>query len=190
WLGGCDRVSGAPPASTTTAATPVHAGDPSATSDACPSQVPGTTVTAADIEGGAALTFTSTGDVADLRRRVRRMAEMHNLYHGAGGVMMAGDSAPPHWGGASPDHEGGMMDRGRMVGGMMGRGWRLPAATASVEDLDGGARLIYRTANPSDIEALRDHARTRAGRMVNGACPAISSDSGQATSPAGEHQER
>lgn len=55
----------------------------------CPMEVPGTTVTATDIEGGVALTFaTSTGDVDELRQRVHRVAEMHNQRHGEGGRMM------------------------------------------------------------------------------------------------------
>lgn len=60
----------------------------------CPMQVPGTTVTATDIEGGVALTFaTSTGDVDELRQRVHRIAEMHNQRQGQGGRMMPAATA-------------------------------------------------------------------------------------------------
>lgn len=58
----------------------------------CPMQVEGTTVRAEDVDGGVALVFTTTGDVAELRRRVAHMAEMHERRHGEGkgGMMGAG----------------------------------------------------------------------------------------------------
>ena len=52
--------------------------------DLCPMEVPDATVRAEDIEIGAALVFTTSGiyggDIADLRRRVREMADIHNHY--------------------------------------------------------------------------------------------------------------
>jgi hypothetical protein len=52
--------------------------------DLCPMEVPGATVRAEDIETGAALVFVTSGiyggDIADLRRRVREMADIHNHY--------------------------------------------------------------------------------------------------------------
>ena len=54
--------------------------------DMCPAEVPGTQVAAADTADGAAMTFTTTGDVASLRQRVHHMAEMHD--HMMGGGMM------------------------------------------------------------------------------------------------------
>ncbi len=45
----------------------------------CPMKVEGTTAVASEVEGGMGLSFTTTtGNVAELRQRVRRMAEMHN----------------------------------------------------------------------------------------------------------------
>src|SRR5436305_9057260 len=44
----------------------------------CPMQVSGTTVQAEDTSSGAALVFKTTGDVSELRNRVRHMADMHN----------------------------------------------------------------------------------------------------------------
>jgi hypothetical protein len=41
----------------------------------CPMKVEGTTVRAQDVEGGASLVFTTTGDVAELRERVHAHAE-------------------------------------------------------------------------------------------------------------------
>jgi hypothetical protein len=64
----------------------------------CPLQVPGTTVRAEEVQGGSAMVFSTTGDVAELRRRVAAMAAMHNEHAGKGCPMMAmhgqSDSAP------------------------------------------------------------------------------------------------
>lgn len=43
----------------------------------CPLAVPATTVRSEETEGGASLTFVTSGDVAELRRRVAAMAKMH-----------------------------------------------------------------------------------------------------------------
>lgn len=143
----------------------------------CPMQVPTTTVKSADVDGGVALAFaTRTGDVAELRQRVRRMAEMHNHQHPDGGMMMGGHgpdvAAAEHarGSGAGPGHAADG-HRGMMMGG----GMMMPAATASVEDIDGGARLVLRPKEAGKLEALREHARLRAERMANGECPMMSS---------------
>lgn len=49
--------------------------------DACPMTVAGTSVVAEDVDGGAALVFHTTGDVAALRTRVAAMVEHHNGMH-------------------------------------------------------------------------------------------------------------
>lgn len=53
----------------------------------CPMMVKGTMVTAADTADGAALVFTTTGDVAALRTKVAAMAEKHSAMHAGGKVM-------------------------------------------------------------------------------------------------------
>jgi hypothetical protein len=145
-------------------------------------QVAGATVSAADTDRGAALVFvTKTGDVADLRKRVRQMAEWHNQHH-SGPMMM----------GAGQDGGYGMMGRGRgMMGrgdgtmgrgrGMMGRGmmghgdggYGMPMVpvTASVEDVEGGARLVFVPKDAAQLATLRAHVQERATRMAPGECP-------------------
>ena len=59
----------------------------------CPMQLEGVTVKANDVEGGAQLVFSTTGDVAELRRRVAHMAEMHA--HGGQCPMMSMHAAAP-----------------------------------------------------------------------------------------------
>ncbi len=141
----------------------------------CPMQVSGTTVAATDLEGGIGLAFaTKGGNVAELRQRVGRMAEMHNNPR-SGGMMMGEHGAPAsgdggeHQHGADPGagHVGG--GRGGMMmgdGGMM-----MPAATASMEDIEGGARLILRPNDPAQLAALQEHVRMKAQRMAGGECP-------------------
>lgn len=69
--------------------------DPMAMEGSCPLELAGTSVRATDVDGGAALEFTTTGDVAELRKRVAHMAEMHAKMGGEmmGGGMMGGAGA-------------------------------------------------------------------------------------------------
>jgi len=123
----------------------------------CPMAVTGTTARAEDVEAGAALAFTTTGNVAELRRRVTHMVEMHEKHHGEGhGASMGGA------------HEG-QMGEGN---GMMGEGGgMMPPATARSEEIEGGARLIFTPRNAADLPKLRDHARQHAEKMASGQCP-------------------
>ncbi len=67
--------------------------------DSCPMAVAGTSVRAEEVAGGTAMVFTTTGDVAELRRRVTAMADMHNKKGAEGCPMMtmhegASESSP------------------------------------------------------------------------------------------------
>lgn len=71
----------------------------------CPMSVTGTTVTASNTVNGGALTFTtSSGEVAELRARVRAMAKVHGEHHA--GSAMNGASTPLSWATVT-DVEGG-----------------------------------------------------------------------------------
>jgi len=145
--------------------------------DMCPMQVPGTTVAATDVEGGIGLAFTTNrGKGDDLQQRVRRLAEMHNN-QGNSGMMMRehGGPAPAtgfehqHGAGSGVGNEGGSKGGMMMKGGMI-----MPAATASVEYIESGARLILRPNDPAHLAALQEHVRVKALRMAGGECPMIS----------------
>lgn len=124
--------------------------------DSCPMAVEGTTARAEDVEGGAALAFTTTGDVAELRRRVAHMVEMHEMHHGEGhGAMMGGGP-------------------GQGQGAMMGEGMKMPPATARSEEIEGGARLVFMPKDPANLPQLREHARQHAEKMASGQCPMMS----------------
>jgi hypothetical protein len=148
----------------------------------CPFAMPGTQVRAEDTPDGASLVFTTTGDAAAVRSRVRQMAEHHNQMandagpmggrgkgpSGARGVTDAG-AAPPPMGpfGMGEGMTGGGRERDRtMRGGMMG--W-VPSQ-ASVEDVPGGARLTLVPTSPADLQPLRIRTQWHAQRMATGPC--------------------
>jgi hypothetical protein len=135
----------------------------------CPMTVEGTTARAEDVDGGAALAFTTTGDEAELRRRVAHMAEMHQKHHGQGhGAMMDGDEGKDRMGDGK---------------GMMGGGMSMPPATARSEEIAGGARLVFTPQDPADLPKLREHAHQHAEKMASGQCPMMSMPGPGAAAP-------
>lgn len=185
-LAGCASTSGARSELPTSAAAAPGTGDQAGMmAGMCPMQVPGTTVAAVDVEGGVGLSFTTrTGDVAELRQRVYSMAEMHDQ---RGGHMMASHGTPAPGGDAEHQHgaQAGAGHEGDDQGGMMmGGGMMMPAATASVEDIEGGARLILQPKDPAQLGALREHVRMKSQRMAAGECPMRSLGSGGEPAPA------
>jgi hypothetical protein len=114
--------------------------------------VPGTHVAAADAVNGETLMFTTTGQVAELRTRVREMAEMHNRHHADSGA-----------------HEG------MLAGGVTGAGHAVASATmppswATVMDVEDGATLVLAPSAPADLEKLKSAVRMRAQRMEQDGC--------------------
>ena len=120
---------------------------------ACPMNVPGAKVTAIDTATGEKLAFTTTGDVAALRSKVRRMAEMHNQHHAAGGThdgMMAG----------------GMMGSGKGMEGKV----KVPPSSAAVTDIENGASIALTPLAPADLQQLQTAVRTHANHMEKDGC--------------------
>lgn len=150
----------------------------------CPMQVEGTSAMAEDVEGGAALAFTTTGDVAELRRRVAHMANMHNRHggaeHGHGMGMHSRQGSPDqgHRHDGSPA-QGGEARGGGMHDGMMMGGSMMPAANARSEEIEGGARIVLTPRDPTELTVLREHARHMADRMASGQCPMMSMQDGE-----------
>jgi len=142
--------------------------------DMCPMQVPGTTVTATDIEGGVGLAFTTkSGSVEEVRQRVQQMAETHNNKHSGG--MMAEHGAPAS--ASDDDHQHGAGHGSHGQDGMMMGDKMMPPATALVEDIEGGARLNLRPNDPAQLAALQEHVRMKAQQMTSGECAMMSSSS-------------
>lgn len=125
--------------------------------DQCPLSAEAVQIEVSDTDNGVALTFiTTSGEVADLRPRARYMAEMYTLQSAQRAMM-----------GHQMDGDHG---RG-MVGGV--RHGLMPAATATVEDVEGGARILLVPVDPSLLESLREHARRHGERMQAGECPML-----------------
>ncbi len=130
----------------------------------CPMVVQGADVTVADTKDGVVLTFTTDqGDVDELRQRVQYMAQMYEMHGGRGHMMWHHMEGWHHMG---PYHHGGP---GMGMGYMGGYG-PMPAASAAVTTIDKGARLELKPTYPSQLEALREHARWQQERMHEGAC--------------------
>jgi hypothetical protein len=123
-------------------------------------------IVASDTNDGAAIAFTTTGDVAGLRMRVRRMADMRNRM--AGGMMGTSEGDGMR-GGGDAGMRGGGMQRG---GGMM---QDAVPARASVEDIPGGARLVLIPADPARLATLREQTHAQVAMMQRGECPMMQS---------------
>jgi hypothetical protein len=124
--------------------------------DACPMAVKGTAVQMANTSDGISMTFTTTtGDVTDLRSRVRAMADRMNARSSQGmgmgtgmhGAMMGGADAGP----------GMMMGHGMMM---------MPAVRAQVEDVEGGARLRVTPVDASKLADMREHMQRHVEMMT------------------------
>lgn len=116
----------------------------------CPMAVPGTQVVADDTPDGEAITFTTSSDrVAELRSRVHAMAELHNRRMQAGGMGSTGS------GSASAEQGPMQLPRPEMP----------PPSRATVEDVDGGARVVVTPNDPSDAGQLRTVLRVHAEHM-------------------------
>lgn len=158
------------------AAAPVAASPatpPAATADAalmqtCPMVVPGTQVAVSNTAAGEALTFTTaSGDVAELRRRVHAMAEMHDRHHATGAAMEHGHGDMGHGGGMMGP---GMMGGGQGTGGHGTNELAIPPSRAAVEDVGGGARIVVTPDDPADLEKLRSAVRMHAKHMQEHGC--------------------
>lgn len=120
----------------------------------CPMAVPGTSVAAQDTPEGEAITFsTSSGDVNELRRRVRTMSEMHDGHH------MGGDTASMGQGAG-----------GSAMGSDVHESMTAPTSRATVSDVEGGARVDIVPVDPTQVEQVRAAARTHAEHMQREGC--------------------
>jgi hypothetical protein len=150
---------------TTTPTKTATADDPS-----CPVSVAGTSVTVEDAANGAALVFVTTGDVAEVRKRVATLAAMHNEHHSAMGPLPDGtDAGGGHAGHDAHAHHGGAGGGGGgahagHAGGMIG-----VHSKATAADIDGGAKVTF-VANGGDVGKLQSELRMHAQHLAGGTC--------------------
>ena len=143
----------------------------------CPERIPGARTELEEVPGGIAVEITTDrqAEIPELRRRVERLARMHEerqAMHGGmrgGGVdggMMEGrrDEVPS-------DERQPTAGRTRRPGaGMRGMG-PMMSADSRVEEIPSGARLVITTESASDVERLREHVRMHVARMEAHECP-------------------
>lgn len=157
-------------------------------------RVEGTTVTAVDTETGVALAFTTSGDVAELRRRVAAMAEhkkkMMSKGHGQMGKMHSEKGMQEHGQGATGEHQHGDKAQNDEGSGCSccshGAGMHGPRIehTVQVVEIAGGAQLVLTPKQSSDLAALREQVREKSKMMQEGKCPMMK---GHGSGPAHEH---
>lgn len=115
----------------------------------CPLGVPGTVVVAEETADGIDLTFTTRGFTDELRARAREAAAMH----GPGARQGIGHGGHHGEGG----HHGLM-------------GLQLPPARATVDDVEGGARLHLIPSDGADRDVLVRKAKERVKDMTAASC--------------------
>ena len=107
----------------------------------CPMAVPGTEVSATDAVNGETITFTTKGQVTELRNRVREMAAIHNQHHAVSKApegMLGGDTMSPSF--------------------------------ATVIDVENGSSILLTPSHPADLQKLQADVRMRAHRMRLNGC--------------------
>lgn len=151
----------------------------------CPMEVQGTTVQAENVEGGAALVFMTSGDVDDLRERVRHYAAMQEAAGMRSEQMgMQGTTGPDatrEEAGAkaadpmSEQQPGDMQTGGETPGaGGMEAADGMPQVNTRVEDVEGGARLIFIPMESTALDAVRTEVQDQALSLTGGQCPQMS----------------
>jgi hypothetical protein len=103
-------------------------------------------ITVAETPEGAAMVFAAKRDVADVRLGVRRMAIIHETVQGMVGTVSTETADLPN----------------------------LVAAHALVQDIDGGAQLLFVARDAESVPAVREEARRHAELVMLGQCATLS----------------
>ena len=137
-----------------------------ARAESCPLAVAGTTSSTEDTVDGVVVAFSTTrpGDIAELRRRVDKLAAAHNSMKGGAAEDLS--AAPPQAPGptAPPETTGaGEAKAESAAGGKLD-------SEASAETSEQGVRLVLRPRDPAQLDSMRDHLRKEADDLVQGVC--------------------
>ena len=128
----------------------------------CPMALQGAQIAVSDTQDGVTLAWTtSNSNVADLRTRVRYMAQMYATHQGHGAMM---------WHRMHGEGMGHGQGRGEVRRAQMESGDPMPAASSTVTDTDNGASIEFRPSDPLQLQALREHVRSHQQRMHAGEC--------------------
>ena len=141
---------------------PKQASRPEAASD-CPTALPGAQLRSEVTADGVALVFTTSGgDAGELRDRVQRMADRHNA---AQVPLVEQDPAR-----APGETSSGMTSTEGAHGmDMHGAGKDVPSR-AAVEEISGGARVVFTPTDPAQVGILREHIRVHGKEMAETGC--------------------
>jgi hypothetical protein len=140
----------------------------------CPLALPDAQMVSEVTADGVALVFRTTGggDPAELRARVHQMAERHNEAQ-VPAEDLAAKSETAGDGMASAEGAHGM--------DMHGAAREVPSR-AAVEDIAGGARVVFTPADPAKVGLLREQIRLHGKEMASTNCSA-SAPTGEAAPP-------
>lgn len=127
----------------------------------CPMQLEGTSAKIEKLDDAVALDFTTTGDVDQLRQRVRQMAQMHQqnmgrgqMMHGQQGQMMQGQQGQMHG------------QQGQMHGQMNPQMRQMMAnSTVEAEEIDNGMRLKFVPNDASQVDQMYQMIQQRRQMM-------------------------
>lgn len=135
--------------------------------DACPLALAGTTSSTEDTVDGVVVTFATTrpGDMAELRRRVDKLAEAHNSMSPAASDDLS--AAPPQAPGPTASPE--TAPAGEAKAEPTAAGGKLDSEAAA-ETSEAGVRLVLRPRDPAQLDSMRDHLRKQADDLVQGVC--------------------
>lgn len=148
----------------------------------CPMQVEGTTPEAVKLDGAVAIDFKTTGDVAELRQRGQKMAQMHKKMHAEGGMKRGGMKHADRGNMKRGEHAG--MQRGKMRAGQhaqmtpeqrqMRQQMRqmMSNATVESEEIEGGMRMKFTPQDPSQVDELYELVQEHVAVIKErGGCP-------------------
>ena len=126
----------------------------------CPLALPGAQVRSEVTADGVALVFTTGGgDPGELRERVQRMADRHNA------------AQVPAEEPADAAGDGMRSTEGAHGVDLHGAGRAVPSR-AAVEEIAGGARIVFTPTDPSKVALLREHIRVHGEDMASTDCGA------------------
>jgi hypothetical protein len=167
----------------------------------CPTDVQGTNARMEERPEGIAIAFTTTGDVAGVRLRVQRLADLHNQRHAERMQAMMQEQAAAEEQ-ARADASKAKGKKGKAKGAKAGKGQTgqtgqtgdqsqtaqagqsgtpdaaaqdvIARSHARVEETPDGARLVLTLMDPATIENMREPLRAHANTLAGPQCDPMS----------------
>jgi hypothetical protein len=189
-----DRAGTPVPGQERTEPAPDMAPSPPAAAGPCPTDVQGTVANMEETPEGIAITFTTAGDVAAVRLRVQRLADLHNQRHAERMQVIMHEQTAQQQAGDKTRKAGarGKADKKKARKGKAGTQREADQADQAgtpgvpdapdvivmtqtrVEETPGGARLVFTVVDPADIEDMREPLRAHSEVMAGAQCDPIS----------------